>query len=98
MEEYQLRLNGWLKKDLLSYFNGTTELSRAIVKSGQGILFIDLLPINEWLPFSLMNRWGQRCVCRVIISHVKNASSLKYILEGNFVLNMMRLEGKSEVW
>jgi hypothetical protein len=34
----------------------------------------------------------------VIISHVKNATSLKYRLEGNFVLNMMRLEGMSEVW
>jgi hypothetical protein len=50
-----------------------------------------------WLLFSFMNRWGLRCVCRVIISHVKNATSLKYRLEGNFVLNMMRLEGKSEV-
>jgi hypothetical protein len=29
---------------------------------------------------------------------VKNATSLKYRLEGNFVLNMMRLEGMSEVW
>jgi hypothetical protein len=38
VEEYQLRFNSWIKKDLLSYFNGTTELSRAMVTSGQGIL------------------------------------------------------------
>jgi hypothetical protein len=31
----------------------------------------------------------------VIISHVKNATSLKYRLKANFVLNMMRLEGNS---
>jgi hypothetical protein len=29
---------------------------------------------------------------------VKNATSLKYRLEANFGLNMMKLEGKSEVW
>jgi hypothetical protein len=38
-EEYQLRFNGWSKKDLLSCFNGMLELIGAMVTSGQGILF-----------------------------------------------------------
>jgi hypothetical protein len=50
VEEYQLRFNGCLKKDLLPCFNGTLDLGRAMVTSGQGIL---------WWSWTLILKWNE---------------------------------------